>query len=194
MPFVKKYEKNMKLRLVTGFTLVELVVTVALIGIAVGLGVPAFQRFIESGRLTAAANDLLTDATFARMEAIKRKGGLTAGQVGQVVMCTSSDAMNCTTGATEWGSGWIVFWDQDRSGTFTAADVMLKVHGALPASLTAVTTPANVTRISFDSTGALQDSLTNITISSTHTNQGRSISFGPLGQIAIVRNISHGGH
>ncbi len=55
-----------------GFTLTELMITVAIIGILASLAVPSFQDMIERNRLKEAVEGLKSDLMFARTEAIKR--------------------------------------------------------------------------------------------------------------------------
>jgi len=55
-----------------GFTLTELMITVAIIGIVASLAVPSFQDMIERNRLKEAVESLKSDLMFARAEAIKR--------------------------------------------------------------------------------------------------------------------------
>lgn len=54
-----------------GFTLVELMVTIAIAAILLMLAVPSFQRLILSNRLTTAANALVDAVNTARLDAIK---------------------------------------------------------------------------------------------------------------------------
>lgn len=54
-----------------GFTLIELMIVIALIAIVATLAVPSFSRLVESNRLTAATNDLVGIINFARSEAIR---------------------------------------------------------------------------------------------------------------------------
>lgn len=56
----------------TGFTLLELMVTLAVLGIFLGIAVPSFQSSLTNSRLTTAANDLVGALQAARSEAIKR--------------------------------------------------------------------------------------------------------------------------
>jgi len=57
---------------VTGVTLIELMVTIAVLAIVLGIGVPSFQDLIRSNRLSSAANEILSGVVFSRSEAIKR--------------------------------------------------------------------------------------------------------------------------
>ncbi len=118
-----------------GFTLLELIVTVAIATIVLTLGVPNFQSMLQNNRVRTALSDLTTDLNLARSEAIKRGTNVT--------VCKSSDGANCTT-AADYGQGWIV---RSQDGT------VLKVHPALPAWLSLVGTANTVSRIDFQSYG-----------------------------------------
>jgi type IV fimbrial biogenesis protein FimT len=55
-----------------GFTLIELMVTLAVAGVLMMIAIPSFKKITLSNRLTTAANDLVDSLNTARMEAIKR--------------------------------------------------------------------------------------------------------------------------
>jgi len=55
----------------TGFTLLELIVTVGIAAVLVGIALPSFNNTIENSRVTAAANGLVGALSYARSEAIK---------------------------------------------------------------------------------------------------------------------------
>ena len=90
-----------------GFTLMELMVTLAVAGIVLGMAVPNFRSFMLNSRLTSAANDLIVALHAARTEAIKRQL--------PVAMCATDDAgeavPECSGGA--YGQ-WVVWVDADN--------------------------------------------------------------------------------
>ncbi|WP_026279882.1 GspH/FimT family pseudopilin [Thioalkalivibrio sp. ALJ16] len=89
-----------------GFTLVELMVTLLVASILLGIGVPAFGSLVEQTRLTTSTNQFLTTLHMARSEAIRR-GHL-------VTLCTSNDGNTCTSGA-DWDAGWILYANPART-------------------------------------------------------------------------------
>lgn len=80
-----------------GFTLVELMVVLALMAILAALVVPSFNDMTLSSKLRTQVNDLAAGVALARSEAIKRNQ--------QVSLCASSNGTSCTG---TWGQGWIV--------------------------------------------------------------------------------------
>lgn len=96
-----------------GFTLVELMVTIAVLAILMAIAVPSFQNQSLSSRLRASANDLAAGVQLARSEAIKRNA--------VVQLCASSDGSSCGGG---WADGWIVL---------AADNTRLHAQAALPA-------------------------------------------------------------
>ncbi|MBO2929635.1 MULTISPECIES: pilus assembly FimT family protein [Pseudomonadaceae] len=59
---------------VNGFTLIEMIIVVALLAIFLALAVPNFSSFVRDNRLQAAAGNVRSLAEFARMEAATRGG------------------------------------------------------------------------------------------------------------------------
>lgn len=102
-----------------GFTLIELMITLAIAGIVMGVGIPSFNETIKNGRLTSNINELITSLNFARSEAVKRN---------QLVSVKKS--------GTQWESGWSVFTDSDGDGNKETGDVLLRSYGAVPSSFT----------------------------------------------------------
>lgn len=153
-----------------GFSLIELLVTVAIIGTLAGLAVPSFVSLIRSNRLTAAANDMLGAIALARSEALKRGA--------RVVLCKSTDSATCNNSAS-WGDGWIVFLDADNDSVRTAASEPLLRVGQSNDGVTSSVTGATVSNyISFTSrgaarttAGAMQSGVISLCISGQKTRQ-----------------------
>lgn len=100
-----------------GFTLIELMVTVAVMAVLLGVGVPSFQRLQQSTRTAAAFHLLTTSLALARMAAVK--------QHAPVSVCPSSDGRYCR-GDTTWEEGWIVFADPARAKQPASEDAVLQ--------------------------------------------------------------------
>ena len=108
-----------------GFNLIELMVTIAVLGVLLGVGIPGVQGYIHNNRLISQINSLSTSLLHARSEAIKRNQ--------RVVVCVSVDGEQCAAGGggTLWSKGWIVFVDRNGDsdidvgipGTDDCADV-----------------------------------------------------------------------
>lgn len=107
----------------SAFTLIELMITLAVAAVVLTLGVPSFGRIVEQNQLATNVNLLVQSMTLARSEAVKRNK--------RTVLCDSSDATACgTSGAFE--QGWIVFVDEDGDGGFdSTSEELIYVQGAL---------------------------------------------------------------
>ncbi len=115
-----------------GFTLVELMVTVAVAAVVLALAVPSFQTTLRNHRLTTYANEFIAALNLARTEAIRR------GQ--PVVVCKSQDGNTCLEGGNKWEVGWIAFVDRNgdykRQENADPPESLLRVWPALPAGYT----------------------------------------------------------
>ena len=89
-----------------GFTLVELVITMAVLAIVLSMAVPSFKDMIANSRSTSLASELSAAVNFARSEAVKR--------VKRVTICPSSNGTSCLT-SSDWAKGWLVFVDKAAS-------------------------------------------------------------------------------
>ena len=127
-----------------GFTLMELIITVAIAAIVLSIGVPSFQGMMRNNRVIANTNDFLGSLNLARSEAIKRGAGL------RVVLCPGTPA-GCS--GTAWGSGWIVFVDANNNGVWDTGEQVLRVHEPLAGGDTLTGNTPVSTYISFAADG-----------------------------------------
>jgi type IV fimbrial biogenesis protein FimT len=91
-------------RSMSGFTLTELMMVLAVTGILLVIGIPSFRYVTISNRISSEVNGLLGDMQYARSMAIKQ--GL------PVTVCSSASGTQCD-GGTAWQFGWIVFLDSN---------------------------------------------------------------------------------
>lgn len=158
----------------TGFTLIELMITVAIAAILLTLAVPNMRDFILNNRITAQTNDLLADLALARSEAAKL--GI------RVTVCTSSNQTSCT--GDGWGVGRIVWADLNSDGDVDVGEA-LRTTDALPAGNSlAATGFTNVDRVQYRPNGVI-DSQGSFTVCDQRSGaHGRRIAVTATGRAA----------
>lgn len=114
-----------------GFTLIELMITIALLAILLFVAVPNFSGFVASSRLAASKELLISSISLARSEAIKRGD--------RVAVCRTTDGATCAgtsqaAGNEDWSEGWLVFLDTDDDQTVDA-DELIKVYADIAGSI-----------------------------------------------------------
>jgi type IV fimbrial biogenesis protein FimT len=82
-----------------GFTLIELMIGIAIAAIILTLGIPSFSEVIRNNRIAVQSNELVSALHLARSEAIKRSA--------TVRVCSSTDGATCANNAS-WATGWVV--------------------------------------------------------------------------------------
>jgi len=168
-----------------GFTLLELMVTVAMAAIVLTTGVPGFQTIVKNNRLTTATNGLVGALGLARSEAVKR--GV------RITVCKSADGAACiSTG--DWSQGWIVFTDLDNDGVYDPADsppeTLLRVQDAMNGSLTMVGNANVANRISYVASGRSMQLGTVAVCDDRSGNVGKSIVINRTGRVRLDTAVS----
>ncbi|MGH8581923.1 MAG: GspH/FimT family pseudopilin [Gammaproteobacteria bacterium] len=129
----------------SGFTLVELMVTLGIAALLLSAAVPSFTNVIKDNRMVTETNRLLTSLANARVEAVKRGRPVTVcARDGGVV--TDGDA--CTG---PWTNGFVLFVDTNANGAYDGPDGLIK-FGEPADPPVAISSPAG-TRLSFASSG-----------------------------------------
>ncbi|MCD0247857.1 Tfp pilus assembly protein FimT/FimU [Xanthomonas melonis] len=98
-----------------GFTLVELMITIAVLAIVAAIGYPSFQGVIRSNRAATANNEVLGLLNLARSEALR------SGQRGAI--CGSSNGTACDG---TWGGGILAWGDVNANGALDGGEPVLR--------------------------------------------------------------------
>jgi type IV fimbrial biogenesis protein FimT len=110
------------MQLPRGVTLWELLWTLVIAGVVVGLATPSFTEFLLDGRRTANVNALVIAVQLARSEAAKRGRS--------VVVCKTADRSRCGGAEIDFTAGWMVFVNLDEQSPphRSAAEPLLYAH------------------------------------------------------------------
>tara|TARA_R110002049_G_scaffold252264_1_gene427132 strand:+ start:267129 stop:267677 length:549 start_codon:yes stop_codon:yes gene_type:complete len=117
----------LKRKYVPGFTVIELMLTIAVAGVILSLGVPSFIGLVERNQLTSGINEFISSMSLARSEAIKRNQ--------RVSICPSSNGETCA--GNQYENGWIIYVDRNSNGSRqTGSEELIWVSDALPERMT----------------------------------------------------------
>jgi type IV fimbrial biogenesis protein FimT len=112
----------------SGFTLIELMVTVSVAAIILSTAVPGFRQLIQNNKVATEINAFVSALHLARSEAIKRGKDVT--------VCKSADSASCVT-TNGWEQGWIAFVDDKATANqVDVGEEILRVYGPLGSGTT----------------------------------------------------------
>jgi len=151
----------------SGFTLIELMVTIAIVAILLAISVPGFQSFIEMIRSERIASDLRSAVNYARSEAIK------TGEPVSVCAANSSNTGCATSAKTDWTDGWLVVQGPD----------VFQVWQAVPVGYEVIAFDELV----FRPTGETLASVTQYIEITKQSSEKACIFISPIGQIREVQ-------
>jgi type IV fimbrial biogenesis protein FimT len=160
----------------SGFTMMELVMTMAIVVILGTIAIPGFKFVTSSNRISTEVNGLLGDIQLARSQAVKE--GL------PVTICTSTSGTGCTS--TDWHLGWIVFLDTNNNKAVDAGEAVIRTQPAFGGTDTFVATPGAFHALTFNRMGYAPTGVpnaVNITLhdSTSNTNWTRCVAINPIG-------------
>ncbi len=175
-----------------GFTLYELMITVAIVALILAFGIPNLREFMLNSRMTSTANDLHAAFTLARTEAARAKSNVT--------ICASADPAGTADCDGAWDQGYIVFVDENGNRQRDTNESLLRVHApAAPGVLFRVAgdatyfmyAPSGLGQRAEDYTPLSQviicDERGNVTAAGGNS-AARLFVVTPLGRSAIVRD------
>lgn len=136
-----------------GFTLVELVIAIAMLGIIMAIAMPFFTSIIQNNYSVSMSNNLTTSLLFARSEAVKRNS--------PVSLCATADSTFTSCGS-QWVLGWIIFTDANGNGVLNSADRILRIE-RLAGENASITPSPNINVVTYNNVGFPMPSSANVT-------------------------------
>lgn len=101
-----------------GFTLVEVLASIAILAVLAAMAAPAFQTITERMKVSTVTDELSAALTLTRGNAIQNNGNVTLRKLSAT---EAGLASGCNT-AENWSCGWRVFRDVNGNGTVDAGD------------------------------------------------------------------------
>lgn len=156
----------------SGFTLLELMITLTLISLVMAIGIPSMRDFIKNDRLVTQINTMVGHLAYARSEAVTRHQ--------TVIICASSNLTSCSS--SNWAEGWILFVDTDNNADFSAGEDMLRQHEALSGGATFTSSVGSV--VTYDERGFAPNSIGTFSLCDDRgTTHMKSISISATGRV-----------
>jgi type IV fimbrial biogenesis protein FimT len=158
----------------SGFTLLELIITVGIIGVVTAIAVPSMNVYIKNDRLTTNINTLVGHLAYARSEAVTRSV--------QVGLCASDNMTSCS--GDNWSLGWILFIDADANNTFTEGEEISRVKQALHSNNTMTYSIGNDAIVIYDPRGFTPNSNGSFSLCDDRSTANlKSISISVTGRV-----------
>ena len=146
-----------------GFTLVELMVVVALLAIMASIAIPSFQTLILNNRLSNATNALLTGLQLARSEAVTNRTAIT--------VCGANTSHNACANSSNWSNGALIL-----QGT--------TLIRSIPLDLAGVTVSSTANNLTYNSNGTT--TAATLTVSDSRgASSARTITVNVIGPSCI---------
>jgi type IV fimbrial biogenesis protein FimT len=164
----------------SGFTLIELIVTLSIAAIVLSVGVPSFRGVIMDNRLVSQANQFVTSVKMARSAAVRYQRPAT--------VCSSANfdaAVPTCSANTDWSDGWIVWVDKNRDA-LTDANEIISVFG--PINNASTLSSGTASSFTYDARGFATTGGGDLTLCDSRTSEmGRLIRVNSVGRTNVSR-------
>ena len=176
-----------------GFTLIELIIVVALAAIMMTLAVPSFQSIVANNRITSHTNELVMAINMGRSEAVKRNV--------RVILCRSANPTAatpaCGGSANTWTTGWLLFASGDANNTYQAAvDTLIRIGDAARTGIRIRTNGTSDNNLEINSNGTTNEGGGTAAFAICDDRDGdgdfdeqwgRQIQVSPSGHVRLIR-------
>ncbi|SHG20064.1 type IV fimbrial biogenesis protein FimT [Microbulbifer donghaiensis] len=162
-----------------GFTLVELMMVIAILAIVIAIGVPSFTTLIKNNRLAAATNDLAGALQFARAEAVRRGSRIQVSSVSDNI-----------------ANGVMVWFDKDGDGNLDSGDddgEKLRVVHLNASDISAAADAGTNVSLTFSPRGRASGALTVSLCDDRSGNYGKEVSLLATGVMRTKSGMTCGG-
>lgn len=106
-----------------GFTIIELMTVIAILGIMIVLAAPSLQQFMVKSRVASTTNELVGSLQYARSEAIKRAQTVTLCKTEDPI---ASEPACSTANGIGWDAGWVIFVDANSNSAWNKGETILR--------------------------------------------------------------------
>jgi len=122
----------------SGMTLIEVMVTLAIVAILVTVAAPSFLSTIQKNKKSTLRDELISALQLTRSTA-------TISRIPITICGGNSSSTQCSGSSSDWGEGWIIFTDNDDDGVIDSSEKIISIKNDIPSALSFETTTSHIT-------------------------------------------------